>query len=221
MDGNGRWAASHGLPRSMGHRAGAETLHRIVKYSASIGIKILTVYAFSTENWARPTEEVDFLMTLLTEYLGNAEKELAGKDIRIKIIGERAHLPKDIYSAIDKVEKSTQTNKGLILNIAINYGGRLEIVTAAKSLATKILHGEITPEDINEAFLAGETYTAHLPDPDIIIRPSGEQRLSNFLLWQCAYSELWFSKINWPDFSSKDLDRAIIDVSLRSRRFGK
>lgn len=220
MDGNGRWAKQRGLPRSAGHKAGAETLKRVVEYCETIGVRVITAYAFSTENWSRPKEEVDALMDLLYQYLSEADKNLAGKNTVIRVIGNRSGLPERIREKIDYAENISKDKTGLILNLAINYGGREEITNAAKVLAEKAACGSLNPEDITEETLSQLMYTAEVCDPDMIIRPSGEQRLSNFMLWQSAYAEFWYSDVNWPDFSSRDIDRMILDYQKRDRRFG-
>ncbi|MGE4282185.1 MAG: isoprenyl transferase [Clostridia bacterium] len=220
MDGNGRWAKKRGLPRTAGHRAGAQTLKRITEFCDEIGIKILTVYAFSTENWKRPKQEVNSLMSLMLEYLIESERQLAGKNIVIKVIGDIDLLSEEIKQQIYKTEKLTENNSGLILNIAINYGGRHEIINAIQSIASEIQHFGLQVQDIDEKLISSYMYTKGSKDPDLIIRPSGEFRLSNFLLWQSAYSELWFSNIYWPDFTSSDLLKAINDYQQRQRRFG-
>mgnify|MGYP000957121058 FL=1 len=220
MDGNGRWAKKRSLPRQAGHRAGAQTLKKITDFCNNIGVKILTVYAFSTENWKRPKDEVDALMNLLLEYLKDAERQLAGRNIVIKVIGDTSQLSDEIQEQIIRTEKLTEENTGLLLNIAINYGGRDEIVRAFKNMLKDYEKGQIGVQDINEDLISNYMYTKGLKDPDLIIRPSGELRLSNFLLWQSAYSEFWFSNIFWPDFTSDDLLEAIRDYQLRERRFG-
>ena len=220
MDGNGRWAKKRGLPRSAGHRAGAKTLKEIISFCGKIGIKIVTVYAFSTENWKRPKKEVEELMNLLEEYLKQAEKELGGKNVVIRIIGNLDTLPAQIRSQVIKTQKMTQNNTGLILNIALNYGGRDEIIHAVKQIANEVKCNRLNVQDIDEKRMSKYMYTGVLKDPDLIIRPSGELRLSNFLLWQSAYTELWFSSIYWPDFSSADMLAAICDYQKRNRRFG-
>lgn len=220
MDGNGRWAKKRGLPRMAGHRAGAQVLKKISEFCDDIGIKVMTVYAFSTENWKRPSDEVSALMKLLMEYLLNAEKELAGKKIVIKVIGDKNGLSEEIQQQIVRTEKLTENNKGMLLNIAINYGGRDEIVNAVRKIAEDIKESRVEADDISEQMISEYMYTSGLKDPDLIIRPSGEYRLSNFLLWQSAYSELWFSNINWPDFTTERLLEAISDYQQRNRRFG-
>lgn len=220
MDGNGRWAKKRGLPRSAGHRAGAKTLETIARYAGNLGIRYLTVYAFSTENWKRPKQEVDALMQLLGNYLDDYKKLIGDDNIRIRVIGTQEGLPDEILAKIQTVEQATAHNDGLTLNIALNYGGREEITHAVRQLCEQAARGEMRVSDITEADVAAALYTAHSPDPDIIIRPSGEQRLSNFLLWQSAYSEFWYADINWPDFKPADLDRAICDYQSRDRRYG-
>ncbi len=220
MDGNGRWAKRRGLPRSAGHRAGSNALRDITKACGKMGMTSLTVYAFSTENWKRPKEEVDNIMSLLLEFLKNAEKEIDGQNVQIRVIGDTTAFSDELQSEIKRVEGITKVNDGLVLNIALNYGGRSEIVRATQNLAQKVKDGEMSVEDITEDAMSEQMYTANLPDPDLIIRPSGEYRLSNFMIWQSAYSEFWFSDILWPDFTVKDLQTAIGDFQKRNRRFG-
>lgn len=220
MDGNGRWAKSKGLPRKEGHKAGAEALRSIAAYCSEIGIKVLTVYAFSTENWKRPQDEVDALMELLRQYLEQADEFLNGKNNRIRVIGTPDGLSPNLLQQIRALEKRTANNTGMILNIALNYGGREELTHAARQIASDCVAGKISVESVDAQTLKEYLYTAPLPDPDLMIRPSGELRLSNFLLWQCAYSEFWFSHINWPDFTPKHLRLALHDYQQRSRRFG-
>lgn len=220
MDGNGRWAAKRGLPRSAGHREGANNLRRIVTASNEVGIKYLTVYAFSTENWTRPKKEVDALMSLLLEFLKNADKDIAGKNIRILVIGDITGLSEEIKKEIARITAKTGVNTGLTLVIALNYGSRGEITEAIKRISREIKKGSLKPEDINEQLVSSHLYTSGIPDPDLIIRPSGESRLSNFLLWQASYAEFWYSDILWPDFKKNDLLQAISDYQKRNRRFG-
>lgn len=219
MDGNGRWAKKRGLPRSAGHRAGAQNLRTITEFAGNMGIKYITAYAFSTENWKRPKEEVDALMDLLLSYLRD-KKILAGKNVTIKVIGDRSALSDEINKEIDVIEDYTKDNDGMVLYLAINYGGRQEIVSAFKRMADDIAKGKITIDDITENMISENIYTPDVPDADLIIRPSGEYRLSNFLMWQSAYSEFWYSNINWPDFTTKDFTKAILDYQNRNRRFG-
>lgn len=220
MDGNGRWAKKRGLPRSAGHSAGADALKKIVTEANKLGIKYITVYAFSTENWKRPKEEVDYLMSLLLDYLRNAEKTLAGEDVVIRAIGSRKELSQEIRDQIVKTEEFTKNNKGIVMNIALNYGGREEITNAAKNICKEVQEGKINIEDINDKMFSEYLYTENQPDVDLLIRTSGEQRLSNFMLWQVSYAEMWFTHKLWPDFKPADLHRAIIDFQNRGRRFG-
>lgn len=220
MDGNGRWAKKRGLPRTSGHAVGAKTFERIVEYAGNIGIKVVTVYAFSTENWRRPKEEVDALMNILEDYLDHGLSRLAGRDVQIHFIGDRSAFSESFREKQLYMEKATEQNSGLLLNVALNYGGRDEVVKAVREIAELVKCGKMEISDISEDEISKRTYTASQPDPDLIIRPSGEYRLSNFLLWQGAYSELWFSNILWPDFSNEDLLEAIYDYQKRSRRFG-
>jgi len=218
MDGNGRWAEARGLPRSVGHRQGTESLKEIVKACGEWGIPILTVYAFSTENWRRPQEEVDFLMDLLAEVLRNELETLHKEGVRIVPIGRLDDLPKQVRSKVDEAARLTADNLSLKLNMAISYGGRLEIVDAVQKLLTKAATGE--PVIADEELLSQCLYTAGDPDPDLIIRTGGERRLSNFLLWQSAYAELYFSDVMWPDFTPDHLRQALVEYGKRDRRFG-
>jgi undecaprenyl diphosphate synthase len=220
MDGNGRWAKNRGLPRAVGHKAGMDVLREIVKCAHSIGLKVITFYAFSTENWKRPRWEVDFLMRLPEEYLQKELPFLQEKDVRLKVIGNLERLPKRTQKTVEKAIEETKDNQGLILNFALNYGGRLEIINAVKKIASEIREGALEVEEINEDVFADHLYTKGLPDPDLLIRPSGELRLSNFLLWQMAYTEFWFNTVLWPDFKREDFLQAILDYQNRERRFG-
>ena len=215
MDGNGRWAKKRALPRSAGHTAGAKTFKDIARYCNKIGLKYLTVYAFSTENWKRPKEEVENIMNLLRDYLKDAEN-FKDENIKVRFIGDLEPLDHDIKALIHKNEEGSKNATGLNLNIAINYGGRDEIKNAVK----KIVAAGTAAEDITEDTISENLYTSGMPDPDFIIRPSGEYRLSNYLIWQSAYAEYWFSDILWPDFSPRDLEKAIDDYNHRHRRFG-
>ena len=215
MDGKGRWAKKRSMPRTAGHVAGAKTFKNIARYCNKIGLKYLTVYAFSTENWKRPADEVKGIMNLLRDYLKDAEN-FKDENIRVKFIGNLEPLDDDIKELIKKDEEGSKDATGLNLNIAINYGGRDEITRAVR----KIVSDGIAPEKITEQKISDYLYTADMPDPDFIIRPSGEYRLSNYLIWQSAYAEYWFSDILWPDFTTKDLDKAIEEFSRRNRRFG-
>lgn len=215
MDGNGRWAKKRSLPRTAGHAAGSKNFKEIARYANKIGLKYLTVYAFSTENWKRPKDEVDNIMNILRDYLKDA-KNFKDENIRVKFIGDIDALDEDIRLLIDDAEKESENATGLKLNIALNYGGRDEIVHAVK----KIVESGIPADMINEDTIGNNLYTAGMPDPDFIIRPSGEYRLSNYLIWQSAYAEYWFSDILWPDFKPKHLDMAIEDYLKRNRRYG-
>ncbi len=220
MDGNGRWARTKGLDRRAGHAAGAETLREIADYCSNLGIKVLTAYAFSTENWKRPKEEVDALMDLLYDYLCDADKKLAGRNNVVRVIGNRTPLRPDIQEKMAEVEEMTKNNDGMILNLAVNYGSREEITNAVRSIAADIENGKLSGGDITEELITSRLYTGNIPDPDIILRPSGELRLSNFLMWQAAYSEFWFAKLCWPDFTPKHMKQVICDFQKRNRRFG-
>ena len=215
MDGNGRWAKRRSLPRTAGHAAGSKNFKDIARYCNKIGLKYLTVYAFSTENWKRPKEEVDNIMKIFKEYLEDA-KNFKDENIQVQFIGDRSVLDPDIQRLMKESEDASQDATGLHLNIAINYGGRDEIVHAVKKLADS----GVDADDITEQMISDNLYTAGQPDPDFIIRPSGEYRLSNYLIWQSAYAEYWFSDILWPDFKPKDLEKAIEEFNKRNRRFG-
>ncbi len=221
MDGNGRWAKKKGLPRTLGHKAGVEALKGIVKHSNEIGIKILTVYAFSTENWARPKEEVDYLIKyLLIEFLRKEIDELHKNNVTIKVLGDIEPLPSITKAEINKAVLLTKNNTGLKFNIALNYGGRSELINAFKKISQKVISGDIKIQSINEELLSQYLYTAGDDDPDLIIRTGGEKRMSNFLIWQSTYSELYFTDTLWPDFIVESLDEAILDYKNRCRRFG-
>lgn len=223
MDGNGRWAKNRGLPRYKGHIEGAKTFRKIGEFAADLGVKNMTFYAFSTENWKRPKEEVAAIMDLLREYLNEAldrKAEDEEKGIRINFIGDRKSLPLDIQALMKKGEQIGRNKDKFILNLAVNYGGRQEILKSVKEIAADVKKGKLKPDDINEDTIAQHLYTAGLPDPDLIIRPSGEQRLSNFLLWQSAYAEFWYSDVLWPDFTEENLVEALREFEHRSRRFG-
>lgn len=220
LDGNGRWAKKRGLPRSAGHSMGAKNLENVVRYLKDTSVRYLTVYAFSTENWKRPKDEVDDLMALLEKYLRNYDELLGGEDVRLKIIGRREGLSDTLIDLINEVEEKSKNRKQLTVSIALNYGGRQEICDAAKKIAENVKSGKIDVSDIDENLFNDYVYTKNIPDPDLIIRPSGEERLSNFLLWQCAYSEFWFSNVCWPDFTPDKLEGAVADFQKRNRRFG-
>ncbi len=220
MDGNGRWAKKRGLSRSEGHLEGAKTLYSIVNFSRSINLKYLTVYAFSTENWLRPKSEVNYLMTLLKSMFNKYIKEIVDGNIRVRILGDKNNIPKNTLKIIEKAEKESENNTGLQFIIAFNYGGRREIANAAKEIAIAYRNGDISLDDINEESFHNYLYLPDVPDPDLIIRSSGEMRMSNFLLWQLAYSEFWVSDILWPDFKPENLIEAIRDFNNRDRRYG-
>lgn len=220
MDGNGRWAQKRFLPRSAGHRAGASNFRTITRYCSKIGIKYLTMYAFSTENWNRPLEEVGALMRLFKEYLEEALRDFMDENIRVRFIGDVFAFPADLRELIQEVEEASAPKTGMVLNLAMNYGGRAEITRAAKAFAEDVAAGKARAEDLTEEGFSKYLYTSGQPDPDLIIRPSGEERLSNFLLWQSAYAEFVYFDILWPDFKTKDLDEAIAIYSSRQRRFG-
>src|SRR6476661_2700577 len=220
MDGNGRWASARSLPRFEGHRRGVEAVRRTVRAANDLGIAYLSIYAFSSENWSRPPDEVSDLMGLLKRFIRNDLADLHKQNVRVRVIGSREGLASDLSSLLDEAEELTRDNTGLTLVIAFNYGGRQEIAEAAKQLALRAMRGEIDPEAIDPAAISASLYTAEIPDPDLIIRTSGEQRLSNFLMWQCAYAELVFLPIHWPDFDRAALESALAQYGSRERRFG-
>ena len=220
MDGNGRWAQARGLPRVAGHRQGAEAVRRAVRAAGELGIPYLTLFGFSSENWKRPLSEIDDLMGLLRHYLRGEIAELHKNGVRLRVIGDLARLAPDIVTLIANAEALTRDNPGVNLTIALSYGGRAEIVAAVRALAAKSVDGSLPPDEIDEAIISRHLFTADIPDPDLLIRTSGEQRISNFLLWQCAYSELVFTKTLWPDFGRADLEQAIADFGGRERRYG-
>jgi undecaprenyl diphosphate synthase len=220
MDGNGRWAAQRGLPRLVGHQEGVQRAKDMVRACGERGIPVLTLFAFSTENWQRPQEEVGFLMGLFEETLHQELGELQAKNVVFRVLGRVDRLPESVQQAVRRGEEATAGNSGLVLNVALNYGGRAELVEAARRLARRVRAGDLEPEQIDEQALAAGLYTAGLPDPDLVIRPSGEQRLSNFLLWQAAYAELYLTPILWPDFTVKEFDLALASYAGRQRRFG-
>lgn len=220
MDGNGRWASQRGMPRTFGHKQGVEATKRLVRAAHDMGIKVLTIYGFSTENWSRPQDEVDVLMGLLKSYFNAEIADLHKANVRIRVIGNRADFASDISSLLDHAENLTRTNDGLTLCVALSYGGRQEILEATRALATQVVEGKLRPEDIEPRHLSQGLETADLPDPDLIIRTSGEQRLSNFLLWQAAYAELYFDPVLWPDYRAENLEKAVAAYKGRERRFG-
>ncbi len=220
MDGNGRWAKKRGLPRSAGHKAGAQTFRKISRYCSDIGIKYLTMYAFSTENWSRPKEEVDTLMRYFKDYLEEALRDFGDDTISVKFLGDIYRFPPELTELMIKNETLSAAHTGMVLNLAMNYGGRAELVNAFRQMSDKLLSGELSKDDIDEKLISDHLYTRGQPDPDLIIRPSGEHRTSNFLLWQSAYSEYYIDDVLWPDYTTEHLDKALIEYSKRSRRFG-
>ena len=220
MDGNRRWARERGKPANFGHKAGAKTLENIVRYGNKIGLEYITVYAFSTENWKRAEEEVRGLMLLLQNYLDEYAKRADTENIRVKVLGDISVLSAGMQKSIKKCMERTKDNTGITFNIALNYGGRDEIIKAVKQISNKVKNNEIKIEDISEKMISNSLYTAGEPDPDLVIRTSGELRLSNFLPWQVVYSEFLFVEKNWPDFNEEDLDNAIIEYQKRTRKFG-
>lgn len=220
MDGNGRWAKKRFRPRTFGHAEGVERARELTRECSRLGIEALTLYTFSTENWQRPAMEVNFLMKLLTRYLANESRELVENNVRFRSIGMRSLLPKEVQAEIARLEEATSRNTGLVLNLALSYGSRQEITEAVKRVAKRIANKELAPEAITEDQIAAELFTAKLPDPDLLIRTGGDQRISNFLLWQIAYAELYFTELCWPDFSVAELQTALGAFAQRERRFG-
>ncbi len=221
LDGNRRWAKMRGLPTLQGHTEGADNLERIARYCSKIGVKYLTVYAFSTENWKRTEEEVGYLMNLMADYINSFEVRFKDSNAIIRLVGDIDRLPKKLQDSIIKIEEKTKNNTGLTLNLCINYGGREEIANATKVIASKVSSGELKLTDINEGMFSTYLRTGDTPDPDLFIRAGGEKRLSGFLLWQSSYSELYFSDVLWPDFNEIELDKAINEFNNRKRNFGK
>ena len=220
MDGNGRWAQKQGKPRVFGHNAGMQSLKEIVRACSDLGVKYLTVYAFSTENWKRPQDEVSGIFKIMVLYIQKELKELHEKNVRINVIGDWSKIPSDAGDSMSRALEMTKDNTGLVFNIALNYGGRREITDAVKKLYTEMTESGLTVDDINEDMIAKHISTAGMPDPDIIIRTGGEMRLSNFLLWQCAYSEFIFTDVYWPDFTKGELLKCIDEFNSRHRRYG-
>ncbi|HBQ86537.1 MAG TPA: isoprenyl transferase [Syntrophomonas sp.] len=220
MDGNGRWAKKKLMPRTIGHRGGMSTLRKMVEACVELKIPVLTVFAFSTENWKRPREEVDYLMNLLIEFMQKEIEELHRQNVRVRVFGDYTKLPGRCVNQVEEACRITENNNGLTFNIAINYGARDEIVRAARQAAIMVAKGEISSDEITEETIGRLLYTAGITDPDLLIRTAGEMRISNFLLWQIAYAELWFTDVLWPDFTREDLMQAIYDYQHRSRRFG-
>lgn len=220
MDGNGRWAQKRGLPRVAGHKEGVHAINRVVRAASKANIKVLTIYAFSTENWKRPRSEVEFLMKLPKEFLNVYLPDIMKNNVRIKTIGELDKLPKHTKEVVQYAMNKTEENDGLLLNIALNYGSRFEIVQAVKKIIDDINDSKISKENIDESIFSNYLYTKEIEDPDLLIRTSGEQRLSNFLLWQSAYTEFWFTDVHWPDFDENIFNQAINDYKQRKRRYG-
>lgn len=220
MDGNRRWAKAKGIPVGLGHKEGAKTLEKIVRYANKIGIEHITVYAFSTENWRRAEDEVSTLMNLMQSYLDDYSKRADSENIKVKILGNRQGLSEKMIKQIDKCMERTKNNTGIVFNIALNYGGRQELIQAVKNISSKVKENKINIEDITEQTISNNLYTEGQPDPDLLIRTSGEIRLSGFLPWQLVYTELLFIEKNWPDFNEKDLDKAIEEYQRRNRKFG-
>jgi undecaprenyl diphosphate synthase len=220
MDGNGRWATGKGLPRVAGHREGVKSARAMVRAADAIGLQFITLYAFSTENWSRPEDEVTTLMRLLEESIYRELPELMERNVRLRVIGRPTGVPLPLRRGIDHVVHETRANSGLTLLMAFNYGGRDELLDAVRALARRVRAGELAPEEISEKHVGEALYTDGIPDPDLLIRTSGEMRISNFLLWQIAYTELWMTNTLWPDFGASDLYRAVADFQQRSRRFG-
>ena len=220
MDGNGRWAEKKGLPRSAGHREGTKTVRRVITSCLNFNIPILTLFAFSTENWKRPKNEINYLIKLFERVLNKEKENLIKNNIKINFIGRLNELPNSLNETMNELSKSTRKNNKLILNIAINYGGRAEIVDAFKSIALKIVENKIDIKEINENIIRNNLYTHNLPDPDLLIRTAGEMRISNFMIWQVAYTEFWVTPIFWPDFSENNLVEAIINFQKRVRKYG-
>jgi len=220
MDGNGRWAIGRMLPRNLGHKAGVEALRDVIKMASNIGVKYLTLYAFSTENWKRPTSEVSLLMKLLIEYLRKEIAELHDNNVKIQVIGDISKFQDEVIDEVQKATIKTKDNEGLCVNIALNYGGRSEIINVVKNIAERVKDSQMKIDEIDEDLINSFLYTVGIPDPELLIRTSGEIRLSNFLLWQCAYSEFWFTDVYWPDFRGEHLLMAISDYQNRKRRFG-
>jgi undecaprenyl diphosphate synthase len=220
MDGNGRWAHAHGLPRGEGHRRGVEALRRAVRFAGRRGLRYLTLFSFSSENWSRPTEEIQGLFNLLRIFIRNDLAELHRNNVRVRVIGERDSLPADIRGLIEHAEGTTAGNDGLQLVVAFNYGARDEIARAARTLAQRVARGELAPDTIDQAIFEGALDTSGVPDPDLVLRTSGEQRISNFLLWQAAYAEFIFLPVMWPDFGDEQFEAALREYAARERRYG-
>jgi len=221
MDGNGRWAQNRGMMRLMGHKSGVKTVKKIVTAASELGIQVLTLYAFSSENWKRPEQEVSGLMSLLKSYLENELSTMLSNNIKLRCMGKKEQLPSEVQKVLNSSIQKTANNAGLVLNLALSYGGRSEIVRATRKLAALCADGTMHPDEITEDIVADNLYSAGLPDPDLVIRTGGEYRLSNFLLWQASYAEIYITDTNWPDFSKEDFHGALANFQERQRRFGK
>lgn len=221
LDGNGRWAKKRFMPRNYGHAQGSKTVEKICEEAWNMGVKYLTVYAFSTENWSRPEKEVDALMNLLRNYMKDCIARTTKNNMRVRVLGDKTKLPADLRESIEVLETTSAANTGLNFNIALNYGSRDEIIRAVKRMTMDVVEQKVAVDEINESLLSGYLDTADIPDPDLLIRTSGEQRLSNYLLWQLAYTEFYFTDVLWPDFNKKELEKAIEYYNGRERRFGK
>lgn len=221
MDGNGRWAKQRGLPRFQGHLEGVKRVEEIVESSSRLGIKVLTLFTFSTENWKRPATEVAMLMQTFSSALENKVKRMMDGNVRLSMIGQHEGIPADVHERLQRATELTKKNSGLILNLAFNYGSRLEIIQAIRVLAQKVQDGELQPSAIDDEMLSAHLYTSALPDPDLLIRTSGEQRISNFLLWQLSYTEFYFTQTHWPDFNEEEFKKALAVYQQRERRYGQ
>jgi undecaprenyl diphosphate synthase len=221
MDGNGRWAREHGLPRPLGHKEGIQRVREIVRTAKDFGVKIVTIFAFSSENWSRSPDEVNTLFFYMKFFLGAYQNELMEQGVKLNMVGRRDRIDKGALAKLEEIERVTADNKGVILNIALDYGGRWDIVQAAQKIARECVKGNIVPDAVEEDILGKFLALAGMPDPDLLIRTSGEQRISNFLLWQCAYSEFYFCEKNWPDFDKNEFKKALDEYASRARRFGK
>ncbi|MEM1303823.1 MAG: isoprenyl transferase [Planctomycetota bacterium] len=220
MDGNGRWAERQGLPRAAGHEQGVRTVRRITEECSRLGVEQLTLYCLSSENWKRPQSELDFLMHLLRQYLIDERERIMANNLRVRMLGRRESIPADVLAEMDKTVSTSGKNDGMWLNLAINYGGRAELVDATRAIAADVQAGDLAPADITEDTISDRLYTAGAPDPDLLIRTAGELRISNFLLWQVSYSEIWVTDLCWPEFVEPTLHEAIRDFASRERRFG-
>jgi undecaprenyl diphosphate synthase len=221
MDGNGRWAAERRLPRTLGHRSGMKAVRQVVEGSIEVGLEVLSLFAFSQENWQRPTTEVSALMSLLEEYIARETNELDERGVRVRVLGDLERLTAPAAAAVERVVSQTAHNDRLLLNLFISYGGRAELVRAAQLIARDVAAGRLSPDDVDEDALRARLFTSDCPDPDLVIRTSGELRISNFLLWQVAYAELFMSPVLWPDFGKRELYEAVLDFQSRDRRFGR